>query len=268
MKDRKEKNQDQMIRQDDTAENRLPVPGRKKEHHLASDLLLQFLKSFRKRPLVMIGALLFAFSLAFCLFIAPKAGTAAGTAIGSFRGVTQGIAAGAKAGKDQGLSAEDTVVTIGTKMAETGNLQVMLADLRLSVLHLDGPEKHPKYAALLEMKGEGVFTVDLTQAEAVYDASEDQINITIPEPVFTPYLDDSTLDVLAEYQPWLRDGSTADGYISYLNSRERLEEEAQEKMSAMIEPAKASALTQVELLARSICGSSASIQVDFAGGEM
>lgn len=258
--------QDQMIRQDPAMEEPLPVSKRKKaKRHSLPPI---FLKVFHKNPLMTFGVLAFLVSLVFCLIIAPMLGKSAGVALGSFRGVTQGIADGAEAGKQKGLSAEDTVVTIGTKMAEAGKLQVMLADLRLSDLYKQGPEKNPQYAALLEMKGEGVFTVDLTQAEAVYDASENQINITIPEPVFTPYLDDSTLEVLAEYQSPLFDGSTADGYTGYLNSRERLEEEAQEKMSAMMEPAKASALTQVELLARSICGSSASVQVGFAGGEM
>lgn len=264
--DQNHDSQDQMIRQNPAVEEPLPVSKRKKaKRHSLPPI---FLKVFHKNPFMTFGVLAFLVSLVFCLIIAPMLGKSVGIALGSFRGVTQGIADGAEAGKQKGLSAEDTVVTIGTKMAETGKLQVMLADLRLSDLYKQGPEKNPQYAALLEMKGEGVFTVDLTQAEAVYDSSEKQINITIPEPVFTPYLDDSTLEVLAEYRPRFGNGSTIHGYRGYLNSRVQLEKGAQEAMLTMMEPAKASALTQVEILARSICGSSASVQIGFAGGEM
>lgn len=263
--DQNHDNQDQMIRQDPAMEEPLPVSKRKKaKRHSLPPI---FLEIFHKNPFMTFGALVVLVSLAFCLIIAPMLGKSVGVALGSFRGVTQGITDGTEAGRDKGLSAEDTVVTIGTKMAETGKLQVMLADLRLSDIYKQGPEKDPQYAALLEMRGEGIFTVDLTQAKAVYDASEDRINITIPEPEFTPYLDDSILETLAEYRPRFDNGSTIHGYSGYLNSRVQLEKRAQEAMLTMMEPAKASALTQVEFLARSINGSSASIQVGFAGGE-
>lgn len=264
--DQNHDSQEQMIRQNPVMEDPLPVSKRKKaKRHSLPPI---FLEIFHKNPFMTFGALVVLVSLAFCLIIAPMLGKSVGVALGSFRGVTQGITDGTQAGRAKGISAEDTVVTIGTKMAETGKLQVMLADLRLSDIYKQGPEKDPQYAALLEMRGEGVFTVDLTQAEAVYDASQDRINITIPEPEFTPYLDDSTLETLAEYRPHFGNGSTIHGYRGYLNSRVQLEKRAQEAMLTMMEPVKASALTQVELLARSICGSSASVQVGFAGGEM
>lgn len=243
-------------------------PKKQKKQHQFPKSFLQILNWFKKRPLVMLGSLLLFGSLMFCLFAAPAIGMAAGTATGSFRGVTQGLAAGAEAGKEAGLSAEDTTVKIGNKMTETGNLQVMLVDLTLSDIYQQGSENNPQYAALLDIKGEGVFSVDLTQSKVVYNEIEKQITIAIPEPVFTPYLDDNTVEILAEYKPRFLDGSTINGYQGYLNSRAQIDKRLQEEMLSMLEPAKESALKQVELLARSVCGSTASIHVSFIEGEI
>lgn len=266
--DRKDENQDQIVRQNRMVENQ--PPKKQKKQHQFPRSFLQILNWFKKRPFVMLGSLLLFGSLMFCLFAAPAIGMAAGTATGSFRGVTQGLAAGAEAGKEAGLSAEDTTVKIGNKMTETGNLQVMLVDLRLTdvYLHPENKSNNPDYAALLDIKGEGVFSVDLTQSKVVYNKTEKQITITIPEPVFTPYLDDNTVEILAEYKPRFLDGSTINGYQGYLNSRTQIDKRLQEEMLSMLEPAKESALKQVELLARSVCGSTASIHVSFIEGEI
>lgn len=264
--DRKDENQDQIVRQDHIVENR--PPKKQKKQHQFPKPFPQIFNWFLKRPFVALSSLLLLGSLVFCLFVAPAVGMAAGTATGSFRGVTQGIAAGAEAGKEAGLSAENTTVIIGNKMTETGNLQVMLVDLKLSDIYQQGPEDNPQYAALLDIKGEGVFSVDLTQSKIVYNETEKQITITIPEPVFTPYLDDNTVEILAEYRPRFLNGSTINGYQGYLNSRTQIDKRLQEEMLSMLEPAKESALKQVELLARSVCGSTASIQVSFIEGEI
>lgn len=259
--DQKNENRDRIVRQDHMVENQ--PPKKKKEHSQFPKYFLQIWNWFLKRPFVALSSLLLLVSLVFCLFVAPAIGMAAGTATGSFRGVTQGIAAGAEAGKEAGLSAEDTTVKIGNKMTETGNLQVMLVDLLLTDLYQQGPENNPQYAALLDIKGEGVFSVDLTQSKITYSETEEQITITIPEPVFTPYLDDNTVEILAEYKPRFLDGSTINGYQGYLNSNDQLKRKAQEEMLTMIEPAKISAKEQVELLAKSICGRTVSIKVNF-----
>lgn len=217
-----------------------------------------------------ICVLLFAGSIAFVRYV-PARGKEVGTALGSWSGVMQGIAsgaeAGAKAGKEEGLSAKDTTVKIGSKMTETGKLQVMLVDLKLTDLYQQGPQKSPDYAALWTMKGEGVFTVDLTQAKAAYHEAENQITIEIPEPEFKAYLDDSAVEMLAEYQRAIFNGSTVNGYQGYLNSRTQIDRKVQEEELAMLDQAKESALRQVELLARSVCGSTASIQISFAKAE-
>lgn len=264
--DRKDENRNQIIQQNRIVENQ--PPKKQKKQHQFSEPLLQILNWFLKRPFVALSSLLLLGSLVFCLLVAPAIGMAAGAAMGSFRGVTQGIVAGTEAGKEAGLSAEDTTVKIGNKMTETGNLQVMLVDLRLTDVYLHPESNKPDYAALLDIKGEGVFSVDLTQSEVKYNETEKQITIAIPEPVFTPYLDDNTVEILAEYKPRFLDGSTINGYQGYLNSRTQIDKRLQEEMLSMLEPAKESALKQVELLARSVCGSEVSIQVSFNEGEI
>ena len=222
-----------------------------------------------KNPIQCICVVFLIASLAFCLVFAPMTCRIAGTAIGSWQGVSRGISEGNKAGTAAGLSAEDTTTKIGTKVEQAGNLQVLLVDLRLTDLYQHGNA----YAALWCMKGEGVFSVDLTQSKVSRNGGNNgPITITIPEPTFTPYLDDSTVDIIpgAEYKAPLFDGSTVNGYQGYLNSRNIVEQKIQEELidyDAMMEQARASALKQVEQLARSVCGSNGSVKVCFIEGE-
>lgn len=219
-----------------------------------------------KNPLPCICIVLLIASLTFCLVFAPMTGRIAGTAIGSWQGVSQGISEGNKAGTAAGFSAEDTTVKIGTKVEQAGNLQVLLVDLRLTDLYQHGNA----YAALWCMKGEGVFSVDLAQSKVSYDGDNNSIIVTIPEPTFTHYFDDSTVDILAEYKPPLFNGSTANGYQGYLNSKDIAAQKIQEELidyDAMMKRARATALTQVKQLAESVCGSDSSITVCFIDGE-
>lgn len=235
------------------------VPARPRKEAKAGRFFPVFLNAIfsrvLKNPIQCICVVLLIASLAFCLVFAPMTGRIAGTAIGSWRDV--------QGGSD---SAEDTTVKIGTKVEQAGNLQVLLVDLRLTDLYQHGNA----YAALWCMKGEGVFSVDLTQSKVSCDGSNAPITITIPEPTFTPYLDDSTVDIIAEYKAPLFDGSTVNGYQGYLNSRNIIEQKIQEELidyDAMMERARASALKQVEQLARSVCGSNSSVKVCFIDGE-
>lgn len=198
----------------------------------------------------------------FYYFIAPALGTAAGNALGSWKGVTTGLAIGANDGKMSGLSAEDTEVIITNKMTASKQLQVLLIDLRLTDLYQQGQD----YAALFGIRGEGVFTVDLTQSHTTYSADQNQISIILPEPEFQSYLDDSSLETIAEYTRPLFNGSTENGYRGYLNSREEIDQHIQSELSgydALVEQARASAIEQVEHLARSVCGSNVSVVVSF-----
>lgn len=184
---------------------------------------------------------------------APGYGRTAGIAVGSFEGVTSGLSEGAKAGKEAGLSAEDAEIRLGNEIRETEKLQVMLVDMKLSDIYQQGD----KYAALLSLEGEAAFTVDLSLSQIMLD-EEGKIIMEIPEPEFEFYLDDSTLQVLDEYNPKrIFDGSSKDGYTGYLNSREKINQKVEEELAeneALLTQARNSALQQVGELAKAICG--------------
>lgn len=204
--------------------------------------------------------MIFIVLLYFCINLAPALGKAAGKANGSMRGVTTGIERGREAGKQVGLSAKDTQVRLEDKISETGKIQVMMIDLRLTDLYQQGES----YAALLAMPGEGIFSVDLTQAEIAYDAEQNQISIVVPCPEFTPYLDDSKVETIAEYKKPVFDGKTEDGYQGYLNSREEIDKKVQEEFAIpLLDLAKEAGISQIEKLAKSICGSTAVVTVEY-----
>ena len=203
-------------------------------------------------------------ALVFAIFIAPGFGTPAGTAVGSWEGITQGLTQGAEDGEVAGLSAEDTVAKVGTKLSQTGKLQVLLLDLKLSDIYEHG--SGPQYAALLRMRGEGVFTVDLTQSYASEGPAPDSLVIEIPHPEFVPYLDNSAIETVAEYKAPLFDGSSEKGYTGWLNTVNKLDERVRSELLAydtLVEQAESSAMKQVELLAQSVCGSACAVEVRF-----
>lgn len=244
-----------------------PVKKQKDAKRRRSFSVWQWLLLHRSRWPIIIPIAAFVFML-----IAPAISRPAGMAIGSWEGVTQGLSAGYKAGEAAGLSAEDTTVKISTTMAQTGKLQVLLVDLKLTDLFQEGPSNNPKYAALFMIPGEGVFTVDLTQSEVTPLSAPDGILIEIPSPEFTHYLDDSGIETLATYpKGWrLFDGSTAKGYTGWLNSRDQINQRVQSELlgyDELVEHAKDSALKQVERLAQSVCGSEKHVEVRFLGEE-
>lgn len=208
-------------------------------------------------------------NLAFILMcIAPIFSSPVGMAIGSWEGVTEGLSDGYEDGEAAGLSAEDTTVRISNKMEDTGSLEVLLVDLKLSDIFTEGNPNNPTYAALFVLPGEGVFTVDLAQSKVTSQPESNGILIKIPSPEFSHYLDDSGIETLAAYpKGWrLFDGSTKKGYIGWLNSREQIDQRVQSELlgyDALMEHAKASARVQVERLAQAICGSEKAVEVRF-----
>lgn len=237
---------------------------------LARSLLTWILKS----PFLSLCILLFVGVLIFSLFVAPAMGGAAGTAAGSWQGVTEGIAKGAEEGKNQGISAEDTEVQVETKLEEAGKLQVLLAELKLVDLYTQGEVGNEKYAALIGMNAECVFTVDLTRVRVAYEKAQDKIWITIPRPECSLNIDDSSVGVVedggvrAEYKAPLFDGKAEDGYKGWLNASEQIEAKARESIgeSSMMQAAENATLRQVAQLAEAICGGR-SVTVEFPEGE-
>ena len=224
---------------------------------------------FRRPSLLMI---LFPVAALAFMIAAPTLSAPAGIAVGSWEGVTEGLSQGYKDGEAAGLSAEDTTVKIGTKLTQTGKLQVLLLDLKLSDIHSETTTVPvvnapiTRYATLLSLGGEGVFTVDLTQSNVTDGPTPGSIIIEIPHPEFTPYLDDSTIETIAEYKSPVFDGTTKNGYTGWLNTRDKLDEKVQSELlayDALVERAKASAQKQVELIAQSICGNASTVEVRF-----
>lgn len=212
---------------------------------------------------IILGAL-FALTLYFCISWAPSIGAVAGIANGSRKGIEKGIAKGITDGKMEGLSAKDTKVKFEDKISQTGKLEVMLADIRLTDLY----QQENKYAALYIMPGEGVFSIDLMHAEIEYDEGNGIISILMEEPEFVPYFDDSKVERIAEYKAPHFDGKTEDGYQGYLNTREQLSIKVQEELSnGLMEQAKLSGIKQVEQLARSVCGSNVAVNVGYRENE-
>lgn len=229
-------------------------------------------KYFKKNELLVIALILLAGAALFNFVIAPFVGGLAGDAVGAWHGVTDGIKKGAEEGRQAGLSAEDTKVKISTKMKEEAELEVLLTELKMTDLYKYG--EGGKYAALLCLPGHGVYSVDLRNTQVIYteEGGTALLLLTIPEPDFNYYPDDSGLEVVAEYPKTekLLNGSSINGYQGYLNSRAQLEQKVQEEFSgdsAMMDQARELARNQVERLARSVCGSQAAVTVRFIGEE-
>lgn len=253
-----EKGKGQLTRREETS---------KPSKHQARRVLPRLIQVLRGHPVQNVLALVFLTLLILSVvyyFIAPGLGTSAGLAVGSWQGVTEGLSKGAVNGKEEGLSAKDIEIAVTNKMTATKRLQVLLVDLLLTDLYEQGND----YAAIFGVQGEGVFTVDLAQSHADYSAAQNRITLTIPEPEFTPYLDDSSLEVIAEYTRPFFNGSTRDGYQGYLNSQKITVERVKSELSdydVLAKQARESAIEQVTGLARSVCGSNASIYVQFSG---
>lgn len=215
------------------------------------------------KHLLIFMILIFIVLLIFRIFWASKMGKFAGAAMGSFEGVTTGIKEGAEEGKKAGLSAKDVAVRVGDKIKAEEKLQVLLVDLDLSDIYQQGKN----YAVLYSKEGEGVFTVDLSGVKV--DNVEGKIVISIPVPEFELYPNDSKVEILDEYQAPLFNGTTKDGYTGYLNSSKEYIPKVEEmiiKDDVLMEQAKASALQQVEALAKAVCGNE-TVEVRFLEDE-
>ena len=170
--------------------------------------------------------------------IGDVTGKTVGIAVGSFHGFSEGKR-GREDGKEDGLSASDTVA----------NLQVLVSSIKLNDYH----KLEEKYAALYLLKGDAVFTVDLSKA--VIDANEDGEvwYIRLPQPEVTVYIDDRYTKKVAEYQRKFFNGSAEDGFNAYINSMSNLESKAKdaiEEDGSLMKCARDSAEKQIKRLAK------------------
>lgn len=155
------------------------------------------------------------------------AGSNAGRFEGSFTGVTQKLQEGLELGREEALKPENTVVSldISTIIQETGKLEVLSAGVKLTDMNEFGRE----YKDLTVVKGDIVFTVDLSQCEVTQN--DKSTLIVLPEPVADVYIDYKTtqvLDVIQKY-PW--SGNSADAATAFMNSIKATKEEMCKKVS-------------------------------------
>jgi hypothetical protein len=195
--------------------------------------------------------------------LGTSTGSLAGKAIGSLEGMTVGMAKGTEAGKAEGLSAEDTKAEIVNQIQQVGELEVLVASVKLSNFHTIGDSID--YAALYLVNGNVVFTVDFAQAKIV--AENDTLHITFSKPKGNLYLDESSVEKVAEYQRRFFNGSAEDGFDAYLNTMTKVQEATEDTLDnydSLIVAAKESAANQVTLLAQSVSTTYNRVVVEFA----
>jgi hypothetical protein len=178
------------------------------------------------------------------------AGKLVGATVGSLDGITKYNNA-LEDGKKEGLSAKDTQVEMQNTMSEVNNLEVLVANVKISNYH----EISDKYSALYLLKAEAIFTVDLSGC--IIDVGDDNmIVITVPQPKVEVNIDENAIDKAVELQKKLFNGSAEDGFDAYINSMANLEEETLQGLrndSNMMENARKSAEEQISELASGIC---------------
>lgn len=187
-------------------------------------------------------------------------GKTIGRAIGSFKGMTDGRIKGYDAGKKVALIAEDTTAKVANAIKKVGKLEVLVASVKLNDVHSVGDD----YMALYLLKGDAVFTVDLSQADT--DQKGDEIHITIPQPEMELIVDQSKIEKVADYQKHYFSGRAEDGLDAYLNSMKKIVEETQETLvnyDSLMEAARESAEKQITELANAVSGTERSVLVGF-----
>ena len=191
-------------------------------------------------------------------------GRLAGHLSGSLEGVTQGLTEGEEAGKADGLSAQDTSATLGTRIKAIGKLEVLSADVTLhDYLNIgDG------FEVIVLCQGEMMFTVDLMHAELKYP-DDGHLTVILPEPESTFRLDDEKTRKLASDQRHSWTGTNEDGYQAYMNSVRKIAAQGAkytEKYSVYRKMAMDSAEKQVSFLIQSAAKEEVAVDVQFKDG--
>lgn len=249
---------------------------------LEKNMAIPFLKKLKSAPsfFIMIAtALILVFAIVFTAVkvlptylkadslgesIGGKLGDAVGWAIGSFNGFTTGRKEGGEAGKKEGLSAKDTSVIVANKIKETGNLEVLVAGIKMTNLNKVG---NNDYAALFLVKGNAVFSVNLKNISVELSDDFSTATVTVPDVTADIYIDDSATEKLAEYQKGKFTGSAEDGFTEYLNTSNQLADKAEESISnydQLKEVARSSAKKQVTNMVKSFNSRIVDVDIEFS----
>lgn len=188
------------------------------------------------------------------------AGILAGNTIGSFNGITNGLAEGSKEGKEDGLSAVDTKADIGASIKQTGKLEVLVASVALINVNSVGEE----YKGLYVMKGDAIFTIDLSSATVGFSEDAEEVFVNIPAPDVVIYINDKETERLDSYQKTTFSGTNQDGYTEYVNSMKQIDDNVKKSIvnfDSLVETANDVGKKRVEALIDSICGGGKIIHV-------
>lgn len=176
-------------------------------------------------------------------------GNVVGYATGSYLGITKELPRGWEDGKAEGLSAEDTIISLGTGIEQTEKLEILRAGVRLD----DYLEIAKDYKALYIYKANAIFSIDLSTMQYREGEQENQIIIQLKQPGVELYIDDAATAKIAEWQKSFYSGKTEDGYLAYINSMAKIKEKTPEEVAnyeALMEQARDSARKQIVTLAR------------------
>lgn len=194
-------------------------------------------------------------------------GNSLGSKVGSFSGSYGAWQDSKKAyaeGRAEGLSAEDTTVSIENRLKDLNKLEVLVASVKLKDIQKIGKKDEEDYAALYLLKGEIVFTVDLSIAQV--EDNEGEILVTLPMPEGEIKFDDSLTEEKAEYQKHGWTGDNEAGFDAYINSMKKTSINAEDEIAnydALMLTAKNAAEKQVEQLAGSVSVNNKNVTVEF-----
>ena len=146
-------------------------------------------------------------------------------------------------------------------------LEVLIASGTFSDVLTVGEIKDPDYAALISMKYNAVFTVNLETADIELKANGLHILLDQPELEFNPIGEISKRN---EYQRYGWTGSAEEGYEAAINSTNEIKIKATEKLAedeSLMNAAKKSAVTQLTQLVNAVSLSKPKVFVEFHSGE-
>ena len=217
-------------------------------------------------------------------------GTVTGKAIGSKDGFLYGLNEGAQEGKSEGLSAKNTKAFISNSMKNAGNLEVLIASVKLKNLQEIGKKAEnvtnsrllntiieigtsdDPYVALYIAKGKVIFSVDLKKVEI--QVTDTSVTVLLPELTHEFYIDQDSVEKIAEYEGradnLIFNGSAEEGYNAYLNTMAMTAEEIEKTVGNydyLQEQAYSAAKEQVERLVESVVLGEKEIIIQIQEGE-
>ena len=131
--------------------------------------------------------------------IGSRLGEEAGYSAGKFAGSFEAFSDYDKAyeeGKAEGLSANDITANVANSIEKLEKLEVLVASVKLTDTHSIGDD----YKALYILKGDAIFTVDLSKAEI--KKNDDAFYIQIPHPQVELIINQNEIEKIAKYQKY------------------------------------------------------------------